>query len=72
MWIIIVGNPTDGYRFWGPFGSQREALYYDERLVGNAGDSWVVKLNAAPVDVELVRPDGPETAKGGLVGQEPH
>ena len=44
--ILVVGNPVEGYEFYGPFESPEDAIrFHDEEL--GYGDHWeIAKLNA--------------------------
>lgn len=39
--ILIVGNPVDGFRYYGPFPDLQSAVEWSERV---DGDNWVSEL----------------------------
>lgn len=41
FWIIIVGNPVDGFIFYGPFGSHEQAISVGEYI---DADWWIAQL----------------------------
>ena len=44
--IIIVGNPVEGYEFYGPFESPNDAIKFHDEELGYT-DHWkIAKLNA--------------------------
>lgn len=44
MYIVIVGNPVDGFSYYGPFEDRETAIKYAERNFRNSGDWWVHDL----------------------------
>jgi len=42
MWIIVTGNPIDGFSFHGPFSDRNDAIEWAEEL---DPDWWVVELD---------------------------
>lgn len=44
QFIVIYGNPADGFNYVGPFESRADATHYAS--VDNAGDWWIVELDA--------------------------
>lgn len=42
MWIVITGNPVDGFCYHGPFNNFEEALEWTELNCG--GDYWITGL----------------------------
>lgn len=49
MYIGIVGNPVDGFTFYGPFESAAEAIDYADRHF--CGRDWWLS-DVEPKDVE--------------------
>jgi len=47
--ILIVGNPIDGYEFFGPFASGDDAAEYMYRIDYDGGDWWVAGLDEPEV-----------------------
>lgn len=45
MHIVLVGNPVDGFSFFGPFTTSDEAATWAEAAPLN-DDWWVAPLNA--------------------------
>lgn len=41
--IVMRGNPADGFRFVGPFETSDDAVEYIDKCVGNE-EAWVVEL----------------------------
>ena len=42
-WIVVIGNPSDGFNMYGPFLSQEDATEFAE--IENGGcEWWVVQL----------------------------
>ena len=41
QWIVVEGNPSDGFAFFGPFDSTEEATEFAEQL---GGSWWIVHL----------------------------
>lgn len=39
MIIVIIGNPIDGFEYYGPFDTHQQAADWGEDLV--SGDWWV-------------------------------
>jgi hypothetical protein len=52
MYILVVGNPVDGVRFYGPFTTTEQASYYAattfEESDQDNTDWWIAAL-ATPV-----------------------
>lgn len=45
--IIVVGNPVDGYEFYGPFDTSDDALrFHDSEL--DYGDHWEITQLKSP------------------------
>lgn len=45
MYIIITGNPVDGFNYTGPFKSHDDALRYAEAYFeGNVDSYWICEL----------------------------
>lgn len=43
MFIVIAGNPVDGFRCWGPFDNSDEAIHWTENQRWDDGIfDWVV------------------------------
>lgn len=42
MHILIIGNPVDGFEYYGPFKTGEEAIAYGEDRLG--GDWWIAPL----------------------------
>lgn len=40
-WVVVSGNPIDGFKFFGPFEIQEDAVDYMDRL---ADGCWTTKL----------------------------
>ena len=48
-YIIVVGNPIDGYNFFGPFETTDDAIrFHDDHL--DYGEHWEVAKLKAPND----------------------
>lgn len=56
QFIIIYGNPSDGFAHVGPFESRDEASNY--AAVDNAGDWWIVTLDAPDYATDESRSNG--------------
>ena len=41
-YIMITGNPVDGFSFTGPFDTHDEAVNYGENF--HSGDWWIAPL----------------------------
>jgi hypothetical protein len=48
MYIMIYGNPCDGFRYVGPFEDHDLALAYGE--AGASGDWWITELDPPASD----------------------
>lgn len=44
-WIVIIGNPLDGFDIYGPFLEQETALEFAE-LQNGGREWWITKLKA--------------------------
>jgi hypothetical protein len=42
MWIVIVGNPVDGFKMFGPFDTMEKARDWQEQVQDEA--SWATEL----------------------------
>lgn len=42
MWILISGNPVDGFSYYGPFLSSESAINFGDRIFD--GDWWIVAV----------------------------
>jgi hypothetical protein len=40
MWIVITGNITHGFRFYGPFQNMDEAHEFGDHTVEYPDDNW--------------------------------
>jgi hypothetical protein len=59
--IIVRGNPSEGYDFIGPFDDVRTALSYRDIRLQRVKetvprDCWIVELRS-PDDYEMVEPE---------------
>lgn len=45
-WMMVEGNPVDGFSFTGPFESNEAAWQYAE---GQGGDWWLARLEEPEV-----------------------
>lgn len=45
--IIVVGNPVEGYEFYGPFESPEDAIRYADNNL-DYGDHWEIAKLKAP------------------------
>lgn len=43
MFIVISGNPVDGFVFIGPFQNEDQAAEYGDRI--DDGDWWIGKID---------------------------
>jgi hypothetical protein len=50
-YILIYGNPRDGFRFVGPFAERDDAVVYLEMEVYQE-NIWIAQLDAPAVDEE--------------------
>lgn len=46
-WIVIKGNPVEGFSFYGPFSSNEEANAYIDEMLSDV-EAWTYQL-IAPV-----------------------
>jgi len=44
MYIVVLGNPVDGFTFWGPFRNVEDAIDWAERSVLTTS-WWIADLN---------------------------
>lgn len=44
MWIVISGNPKDGFEYTGPFKTHDEANRWADMYVAREYDWWVTNL----------------------------
>jgi hypothetical protein len=44
FWLLISGNPVDGFRYYGPFGSHEAATMTGTDFLEGNGDWWVAEL----------------------------
>ena len=58
--ILIVGDPMQGFNFWGPFDTKHEAYDYGGHF---ECDWWVAELNYPPSPLEDMVADELEQAK---------
>ncbi|UTU07693.1 hypothetical protein CcrC1_gp008 [Caulobacter phage C1] len=47
MFILIVGNPVDGYAYYGPFHDHDDATNYAENTGTEGNPWWVAPLEEA-------------------------
>ncbi|AXQ69589.1 hypothetical protein HOU03_gp007 [Caulobacter phage CcrSC] len=47
MFILIVGNPSDGFTYYGPFDEHDDAVTYAEATGTEGNPWWVAPLEAA-------------------------
>ena len=45
QYIVVVGSPLDGFKFYGPFENQMTAIAWSEEHVSIDEEHWVVLLN---------------------------
>lgn len=45
MWIVIAGDPVDGFSYTGLFNSNEEALLWAQRYIASQHSYWVTKLD---------------------------
>lgn len=65
MFILIYGNPGDGFNYRGPFNSMEEAVEYAE-LHDDYDETWWISSIESPVSSKMslnnveprVEPDG--------------
>ena len=43
-WLLIVGDPVDGFMYFGPFDTYAAAV--DDAHALNNADYWIVAMNA--------------------------
>lgn len=46
MWIVITGNPMDGFGYTGPFESADQANEWADMHVTREYDWWLAKVEA--------------------------
>jgi hypothetical protein len=49
QWVLIFGNPTDGFAFTGPFKSHAKAVETAKEM--ELGDWWVDILNKPALEM---------------------
>jgi hypothetical protein len=42
-WVVVLGNPFDGMKLFGPFDYMTDAQEYGESFAGN--DWWLVEVS---------------------------
>jgi hypothetical protein len=47
MWVLLIGNPIEGFTITGPFGSPADATYYGDHHMDQNIEWWVMEVNAA-------------------------
>jgi len=47
MWVLLIGNPIEGFTITGTFGSHEDAEHYGEQYVDNNLEWWIVEVNPA-------------------------
>lgn len=57
QFIVIYGNPSDGFSHVGPFESRDDASQYAS--ADTAGDWWIVMLDAPAIATDDDRSNGP-------------
>jgi hypothetical protein len=60
--IIIYGNPADGFNHVGPFDSRDEASSYAAN--DSPADWWIVMLDAPAYATDETRSNGPHQTQG--------
>lgn len=45
-WLVIYGNPVDGFRYCGPFDGRGDAFEWADDNVATEYDWWLAELNA--------------------------
>jgi hypothetical protein len=62
QFIIIYGNPQDGFAYIGPFNSRDEATYHADG--DTPADWWIVQLEAPAYATDETRSNGPHQTTG--------
>lgn len=44
MWIVIAGDPVDGFSYTGPFDSNEAAWVWAQRYIASQYSYWIAKL----------------------------
>lgn len=44
-YVVVFGNPIDGFEFWGPFATSEAAMAYAQAEADH--DFWIATLNTA-------------------------
>lgn len=47
MWIIVVGNPVDGFEYHGPFNHEDNAIQWADNYIED--EEWWLSHLTAPV-----------------------
>ena len=62
MWVLLIGNPIEGFTITGPFGSPADATYYGDHHMDQNIEWWVMEVNAANwVPGEIEQPVNTDT-----------
>lgn len=58
MYVILRGNPVDGFGLVGPFHSRSEAVNYgnDDDMKGGVADWWVAEVHEAHPEARINPP----------------
>lgn len=46
LYIIIIGNPVEGFEYLGPFKTRGDAIEFGEGLSNIGGDYWIASLQS--------------------------
>lgn len=44
-WIVVTGDPVDGFKFEGPFDTERAAIDYVDQVYGYENPAWIGVLH---------------------------
>ena len=60
QWVVVVGDPVEGFSYHGPFDTSEDACEYGDFHRGsNVDEYWVVPLRLFGTD-DWVNPDNEE------------
>jgi hypothetical protein len=47
MWVLLIGNPIEGFTITGTFHSTEDANHYGERYITSQLEWWIMEINPA-------------------------
>ena len=59
LYILVIGNPVDGFGYIGPFEDSEDAVSYADKHLDDRSDWWISSMEKPEPVIVHVKMEGP-------------